>query len=66
MVEYVQKDDVKLMSKVIGGVWTTMTYDIILTSSFWTYSTIIPHIFHCGPYNPFCMVIASPSTSKHI
>ena len=26
MVEYVQKDDVKTMSLVIGGVWTTSEY----------------------------------------
>ena len=26
MVEYVQKDDVKIMSLVIGGVWTTSKY----------------------------------------
>ena len=26
MVEYVQKDDVKIMSKVIGGVWTLSKY----------------------------------------
>ena len=26
MVEYIQKDDVKIMSLVIGGVWTTSKY----------------------------------------